>query len=124
MIRSIPKEGIQIKLAQIERLAIVDIRSTEEYEKAHLPHAFSIPLTSLQKEAHSYIPDLGSEVVVYANDSRSPQAELAAQILKGVGYFNVYCYWGGLADWAESGLPVDGVYQPFDATKHPHLKAA
>ncbi len=74
--------------------AVVDVRTTEEFEEEHYPRALNIPVDQIQKR----MADLGdkqSPIVLYcASGARSAYA---AQLLRSAGYSDVTNA-GGLDD--------------------------
>jgi rhodanese-related sulfurtransferase len=48
---NISKEELQLKLENAVPLAIIDVRSKEEYDESHIPEAIHLPLDQLKKIA-------------------------------------------------------------------------
>lgn len=86
-------------------LVIVDPRSTERFEEAHIPGAINIPL-----------PDMGPSdarlaeakfIVIYGADLRDPLAPVGAKKLIAWRYSNVLLFRPGLDFWRAKGRAVE-----------------
>ena len=75
---------------------ILDVRTQEEYDEAHIPGAIVIPNTELEARAESELPDKDQMILVYCRSGR--RSRLAAEILVELGYTNIYEF-GGIIDW-------------------------
>ena len=86
---------------------ILDVRTQEEYDAAHIPGAICIPNESIGEEAPAQLPDKGQLILVYCRSgNRSKQA---AEKLVKLGYTNILEF-GGIIDWpgdTVSGIPDD-----------------
>ena len=89
---------------------ILDVRTVDEYEKKHIPHAVNIPLEDLREGKFSKLPDKDATILTYCWTGR--RAQDSAQILVDKGYKNVY-EMGGLVDWTGKleGTEVDVAYK-------------
>ncbi|WP_066688398.1 rhodanese-like domain-containing protein [Christensenella intestinihominis] len=75
-------EGVK-KMQDTQGAVLLDVRTEEEYFKAHIPGSLNIPLDELQTAVNK-IPDKNTPVFVYClSGSRSRQAE---QVLRNMGY--------------------------------------
>lgn len=54
------------------------------------------------------VPDKAATVVVYAASKKSRAGQDAAERLAAAGWSNVHLYKGGMADWEDKGLPLEG----------------
>ena len=75
---------------------ILDVRTQEEYDEAHIPGAIVIPNTEIEARAESELPDKDQMILVYCRSGR--RSKLAADILVELGYTNIYEF-GGIVDW-------------------------
>ena len=75
---------------------ILDVRTQEEYDEAHIPGAIVIPNTEIEARAESELPDKDQMILVYCRSGR--RSKLAADILAELGYTNIYEF-GGIIDW-------------------------
>jgi rhodanese-related sulfurtransferase len=74
---------------------IVDVRTVQEFDTAHIPSALNVPLEQVKQAAASWNKDL--PVVVYcATGARSAEA---ASILAAAGFRKVYNLEKGIVAW-------------------------
>ena len=79
-----------------EEVIIVDVRTEEEYEEAHIEGALLLTLDQIDSKAESVIPDKEKTYLIYCRSgNRSAQA---AEKLVEMGYANIYDF-GGIIDW-------------------------
>lgn len=82
---------------------ILDVRTEQEYEAAHIPGAICIPNETINGEEIAELPDKDQLILVYCRSgNRSKQA---AQKLADQGYTNILEF-GGINDW--TGETVSG----------------
>lgn len=75
---------------------ILDVRTPEEYEEGHIPHAINIPNETIHTEDIPKLPDKNQLILVYCRSgNRSRQA---AGKLSKLGYTNIVEF-GGIIDW-------------------------
>ena len=94
-----------VKVAQARELvddgaAMVDVRTTQEWNAGHPPFAVHVPLEAMGRA--SRLPKSKPVVVVCRSGSRSRQA---CKTLSGMGY-EVVNLSGGLAAWRRAGQPL------------------
>ena len=72
------------------------------FESAHIEGSISFDrLTEILSDL-----DRNSEIVVYCTNAACAASKLRAAMLVEAGFTNVYRFAGGLAEWAEAGLPL------------------
>ena len=82
---------------------ILDVRTEEEYEEAHIPGAICIPNETIGSAEIPELPDKDQLIMVYCRSgNRSKQA---AEKLAKLGYTNIVEF-GGINDW--TGETVSG----------------
>ena len=75
---------------------ILDVRTQEEYETAHIPGAVCVPNESIGTTPPAQLPDKSQLILVYCRSgNRSKQA---SEKLAKMGYTNVVEF-GGIRDW-------------------------
>ena len=75
---------------------ILDVRTQEEYETAHVPGAVCVPNESIGTTPPAQLPDKSQLILVYCRSgNRSKQA---SEKLAKMGYTNVVEF-GGIRDW-------------------------
>lgn len=81
---------------------VLDVRQPKEYEGAHIPGAKLIPLPSL----HDSLKELDPEKPVITYCAIGGRSRVAAQLLSGMGFREVYDLKGGIKAW--NGLKALG----------------
>lgn len=77
-------------------VTVVDVRTAEEYEEAHVPGAVLVPLDTIGGEAPADLPDKKAVLLVYCRSGRR-SAQASAKLAE-LGYETVYDF-GGILDW-------------------------
>lgn len=75
---------------------ILDVRTQEEYDEAHIDGAILIPDYEIDAKAESILKDKNQLILVYCRSGR--RSKLAAEELVKLGYTNVKEF-GGIIDW-------------------------
>lgn len=84
------------KIMDSESCTILDVRTEEEFEQAHIYDAVLIPLDLLKNTVEKVIPNKDEKILVYCRSGkRSIDASI---ILVSLGYKNVLEF-GGIIDW-------------------------
>lgn len=79
-----------------DSLVILDVRTQQEYEQAHIPGAILLPLDQVEERAQTVLPHKDQLILVYCRSgNRSKQA---SELLAAQGYVNVKEF-GGINDW-------------------------
>lgn len=81
---------------------IIDVRTSEEYSKAHLPEALNIPLEEISKRVN----ELPKNKPILLHCSTGSRAEMAFDMLKGKGYDIKYVR--ATIEFKKDGKPVIG----------------
>lgn len=89
---------------------ILDVRTTSEYAKGHVPGAAHIPYHEVWLRRSELPTDTSDPIVVYC--SHGPRAGIAAFQLWALGYGNVSFLQGQMTAWLEVGLPLRFGSQP------------
>ena len=75
---------------------ILDVRTQEEFDEAHIGGAILIPDYEITDKAESVLKDKNQLILVYCRSGR--RSKLAASDLVTLGYSNVKEF-GGIIDW-------------------------
>lgn len=84
-------------------VAIVDVRTPEEYAEAHIPGAVNIPNETIGSQKPEALPDEDAALILYCRTGR--RSKEASDKLLALGYQNISDM-GGILDWTfetESG---------------------
>jgi rhodanese-related sulfurtransferase len=84
------------EIMDTEDVIVLDVRTSMEYEVAHIPGAILIPYTDLAELAPCTLPDKAMPVLLYCRSGR--RTIVASNILTELGYTNVRDF-GGIIDW-------------------------
>ncbi len=85
---------------------LIDVRSQGEWdEQGHIPGAVLMPLESLMSFADQWPSDKAASIVIYCASGH--RGNIAATMLRILGYTNVRNLSGGFTAWATAGLPVE-----------------
>ena len=84
---------------------LVDVRDADSYVDGHLEGAFSVPLGTVRARATELGAD-GQTIIAYCSCPAEESSLAAAADLVASGVTNVYVLDGGIAAWAEAGLPL------------------
>src|SRR5512138_17642 len=85
--------------------AIVDVRATPHYLKAHIENSYGIPLITPLSTWAGWVIPFGTPIIL-VGDTSAEREEAALQLIR-IGYDNLCGYLaGGVQSWQESGLPV------------------
>ncbi len=97
-------DGLVARLGQADAPVLVDVRTPEVYEKAHLPGAINIPLAHIDSQQDQLPEDLDQEIVTVCN--RGVMSLTGLLLLQSLGYRRVRSLNGGTMGWQEAGHPV------------------
>jgi rhodanese-related sulfurtransferase len=87
------------------RLRILDVRTPAEFEAAHIPGAYNVPLDLLREHRTELLQHLDEDVVlVCRSGARATQAE---QTLAQAGLPNVTVLTGGMLAWQAARAPTN-----------------
>jgi len=88
-------------------LALVDVLPEDSYVESHIPGAISLPLSEIRERGRSILRDLNREIVVYCAGPTSTLSVQAVEVLKDLGYRNVWRLDEGLSGWKQNGGTVE-----------------
>jgi len=82
---------------------IVDVRTSDEYLREHIPGSINIPLDTLA----SATPQLSTMSNIYLSCQSGKRAEQALQQLQSMGIRNAQLLEGSLNGWKQRGYPTE-----------------
>jgi len=91
-------------------VVVVNVLAAPAYEKIRIRGSISIPRMELERGRWKEL-DMSKEIVVHCSSFECGASKLAAEFLEGKG-FDVVAYEGGIKEWAENGLPMEGAVSP------------
>ncbi len=94
-----------LKRAKRGEVLVIDVRPQEEYERAHLPFARSMPLQEISTRL-AELPK-NKDIVAYCRGPFCLFSEEAYQLLRKKG-FRVHKLLDGVSEWQAAGMPLSG----------------
>ena len=96
-------ERLATLLAEDASVRVLDVRTTGEFEGAHIADAYNVPLDLLGEHAQDVRMAPGPVILVCQSGARALRAE---QLLRTSGLTNVHVLEGGINGWIQRGMPV------------------
>jgi phage shock protein E len=93
---NITPEEAKKRLDSEKGIALLDVRTKEEYDTGHIKGSILIPVDNLKEEAENKLKDKDASIFVYCRSGN--RSTTAANILVNLGYKNVYNL-GGINKW-------------------------
>jgi rhodanese-related sulfurtransferase len=93
-----------LKRAKRGEVLVIDVRPQEEFERAHLPFARSMPVQEIQSRLAELPKD--KEIVAYCRGPFCMFSEEAYQLLSSKGY-RVSKLLDGVSEWQAAGMPLE-----------------
>lgn len=91
------------------KLVVVNVLEKELYDDCHIKGSINIPFEDLEKEIKRL--NKKDTIVLYCSDYQCTASKYGVDLLKSVGFEDVYAYEAGMAEWYQQGLPVNGACQ-------------
>jgi rhodanese-related sulfurtransferase/DNA-binding transcriptional ArsR family regulator len=100
------KVGRADLLAQVRRgeVIVIDVRPQSEYDTAHLPGAYSLPLAELERRLAELPKD--ARIVAYCRGPFCLLSDAAVKLLAERGY-RAQKIFDGVTEWQAAGLPIE-----------------
>ncbi|MCL4360806.1 rhodanese-like domain-containing protein [Candidatus Dependentiae bacterium] len=89
------------------KILLINVLSKESFEDCHIPGSVNVSLNNLKRYAEKL--DRNIEIIVYCASYQCSASRQAWQILDELGFEKVKAYEGGIREWYQHGLPVEGV---------------
>jgi len=96
------EEAMQI-MSDTPGFILVDVRTEQEYQEAHIEGAILIPSGDIETLAESMLPDKDATILIYCRSGGRSAG--AAATLAGMGYTNIYDF-GGIMSWPYGTVSV------------------
>jgi len=107
MVRKITRDELMKMKSGGERFKLVDVLDAEHYQKEHIKGAISLPVSDIEKKAGKMLKK-AEKIITYCAGFDCQASTNAADKLISMGYKNVLDYKGGIKDYKEAGLPLEG----------------
>lgn len=100
---------------------LIDVRTPAEFETAHIPGAYNVPLDLLREHRDEIVKHLDQDVVLICKSGQ--RAAQADDTLRRVGLTNVHVLDGGIAAWESRGFEVKRGTERWDLERQVRLVA-
>lgn len=87
-------------------LILIDARTAQEYQEAHILSAVSIPLSVLEKDKSVLNAPKEAQLVFYCNGIKCGKSGKSALIARSMGYKEISIYTDGMPVWEEKGYSI------------------
>lgn len=87
---------------------ILDARGAESYTESHIKGAINLPIDRLTDKKSLAGVGKDTTIVTYCSGPKCNASVKAAEGLSALGYSRVFVFAGGLEEWTEAGLPLEG----------------
>ena len=102
MARLMSSTELYQRIEETSDFVLVDVLSSEDYNREHIPGAINIPLDGLQEYARENLSK-NQRIIVYGPDHDSELSARAAVVLEEMGYRKVSDFDGGIHAWKRAG---------------------
>lgn len=85
---------------------LIDTRTKEEYQEAHVINAINIPEKQFEKIAPEMIKQKDKMLIFYCSGVKCGKSKRTAKIAQSMGYTNLAIYNEGFPVWEERGLKI------------------
>lgn len=107
MSKKITRDELMRMISSGTKFKLVDVLDRSHFAKEHIQGAISLPVNEIEKKASKILKKEDS-IVVYCASFDCQASTMAAEKLLSMGYKNVLDYKGGLKDYKEANLPLEG----------------
>jgi rhodanese-related sulfurtransferase len=104
--KTVNTDQVKEMVAQKQTLILIDARSPQEYQEAHIKDAINIPEKELQKNITLLPEDKSALFVIYCNGVKCGKSKRLAAQIEPLGYKNILIYSEGIPVWEERALPI------------------
>ncbi|MGH3363532.1 MAG: rhodanese-like domain-containing protein [Nocardioidaceae bacterium] len=119
--RRLSAQTLQERLSSEDAPRVLDVRTPAEFETAHIPGSYNVPLDNLREHRAELRAHLDEDVVlVCRTGGRAEQAEKA---LAEVGLPGLRVLEGGMVAWESNGAPVNRGKQTWELERQVRLVA-
>lgn len=105
-LKIIHTEELKAMFDQKKDFTLIDARTKEEYQEAHIAGAINIPEKSFDELVSQLPSDKNSLLVFYCNGVKCGKSKRSAKKAIAVGYTNILIYDEGFPVWEEKGLKI------------------
>lgn len=104
-IKNLTADELYKKLQKNHDLVILNILSKKGYEDCHIKNCINISLNVLDEFAKKWSKN--KEIIIYCSGHDCTDEPNIFDILKQMGFNNIYSYDGGMDEWHRKHYPVN-----------------
>ncbi|HLN78617.1 MAG TPA: rhodanese-like domain-containing protein [Nocardioidaceae bacterium] len=119
--RRLDVQTLQERLSSEDAPRVLDVRTPAEFETAHIPGAYNVPLDNLREHRGELRRHLDEDVVLVCRSGQ--RAEQAEKALAEVGLPGLRVLEGGMVAWESAGAPVNRGRQTWELERQVRLVA-
>ena len=119
--RRLDAPTLQQRLDSADAPRVLDVRTPAEFETAHIPGAYNVPLDTLREHRAELRRHLDQDVVLVCRSGA--RAEQAEQALADAGLPGLRVLDGGMVSWEAAGAPVRRGRQTWELERQVRLVA-
>jgi len=102
----VSSEELKAMIDQKKEFVLVDARTKEEYQEAHIIGAISVPEKEFSAQDSLLPADENALMVFYCNGVKCGKSKKLAKKAAAAGYTNIILYADGFPVWEEKGFPI------------------
>lgn len=118
---TVDAHGLAELLATTGPPRLIDVRTPAEFETAHIPGSYNVPLDLLREHRDEICGHLDDDVVLICRSGQ--RAAAAEQTLREAGLPNIHILTGGIIDWEARGFGVNRGSPKWDLERQVRLVA-
>lgn len=90
-------------------IVLVNVLEESLYNDCHIKceNSLNVPVDALDNCIN--LIDVNADVIVYCSNYQCASSDYAKKRLHELGFANVRVYEGGIAEWYQKGLPIEGL---------------
>ncbi|MGC1455346.1 MAG: rhodanese-like domain-containing protein [Nitrospirota bacterium] len=99
-------DQLKAMIEEKKAFLLIDARTREEYQEAHIANALSIPENKFEESVSLLPADKNSLMVIYCNGVKCGKSKKVAKKADAIGYKNILIYGEGFPVWEEKGNKI------------------
>lgn len=105
-VNTITCQELYDRMQASSELMVINVLPEEMYRDCHIQGSINVPHDQIQSAAQEW--DKNTEIVVYCAHQECDASVNAYHTLRDMGFANVREFPGGMREWKQAGLPVEG----------------
>ena len=103
-IREVTVEQTRKRMDSDPEVKLIDVREDNEWHAGHAARAEHLGKGILERDIEEKVPNKSAELILYCGGGY--RSALAADVLRQMGYTNVFSMAGGWKAWNEAAAPI------------------